>query len=235
MAVECLICGKPLVYTNESKEMRCAICGKTALTKASCVDRHFVCDDCHSDGVALIKALCLHSQSKNPSAIAQELMKHDFIHMHGPEHHVLVGAALLTAYKNAGGEIELAKALEEMEVRGKSVPGGACGFWGCCGAAVSAGMFISIISGATPLSEGPWGKANLMTAAALAKIGEIGGPRCCKRNTFLAIDAAVDFVKTHFNVAMEKEAKGNVCTFHKRNAQCLKERCPFFPRKKGGS
>lgn len=27
-------------------------------------------------------------------------------HMHGPEHHVMVGAALLTAYKNAGGAID---------------------------------------------------------------------------------------------------------------------------------
>lgn len=30
-------------------------------------------------------------------------------HMHGPEHHIMVGAALLTAYKNAGGDIDLGK------------------------------------------------------------------------------------------------------------------------------
>ena len=43
-------------------------------------------------------------------------------------------SALLTAYHNAGGEIELESALKEMYKRGKSVPGGACGFWGACGA-----------------------------------------------------------------------------------------------------
>ncbi len=53
-----------------------------------------------------------------------------FCHMHGPEHHVMVGSALLTAYKNAGGEIDLSAALLEMQKRGKCVPGGACGFWG---------------------------------------------------------------------------------------------------------
>lgn len=41
-------------------------------------------------------------------------MSMPFCHMHGPEHHVMVGSALLTAYKNAGGEIELKKALHEM-------------------------------------------------------------------------------------------------------------------------
>ena len=34
--------------------------------------------------------------------------------MHGPEHHVMVGSALLTAYKNAGGDINLNAALVEM-------------------------------------------------------------------------------------------------------------------------
>lgn len=232
MAEECLICGKPLLYTNESKEMPCVVCGKTVLSKACCVDKHFVCDDCHGNGVVLIKTICLQNESKNPHQIALGLMRHDFIHMHGPEHHVLVGAALLTAYKNAGGHIDLEKALQEMEVRGKNVPGGACGFWGCCGAAISTGMFISIISEATPLSEREWGKVNLMTAAALTKIGEIGGPRCCKRNTFLAIETAIDYVKAHFNVVMEKDAEGILCSFYKRNAQCLKKRCPFFPHKK---
>jgi predicted RNA-binding Zn-ribbon protein involved in translation (DUF1610 family) len=67
---ECLVCGKPLVYTNEAKEMECAVCGKKALSEASCVDGHFVCDDCHSSGVDLIKVICLNSKSKNPYRLA---------------------------------------------------------------------------------------------------------------------------------------------------------------------
>ena len=69
--------------------------------------------------------------------------------------------------KNAGGEIDLPEALLEMMNRGKAVPGGACGFWGACGAGISTGMFISIISGATPLKNEPWGLANKMTSKAL--------------------------------------------------------------------
>jgi len=98
--------------------------------------------------------------------------------MHGPEHHVMVGAALLTAYKNAGGEIDLSKALQEIHSRGKAVPGGVCGFWGACGAGISTGQFVSIITGSTPLSVESWGWSNQMTAKALDCIGkEIGRRR----------------------------------------------------------
>ena len=37
---------------------------------------------------------------------------------------------MLTAYKNAGGDIDLEEALQEMHERGKQYPGGSCGFWG---------------------------------------------------------------------------------------------------------
>ena len=137
----------------------------------------------------------------------------------------MVGAALLTAYKNSGGDIDLPKALTEMKNRGGSVPGGACGFWGACGAGISSGMFISIISGSTPLAGEPWGLSNRMTAKSLEAIGSVGGPRCCKRDSYLSILSAIDFVKEHFGVEMEKPEI--VCEFSPRNNQCLGKRCPF--------
>ena len=152
-------------------------------------------------------------------------MAEPFCHMHGPEHHVMVGSALLTAFKNAGGDINLEEALMEMQSRGKSVPGGACGFWGACGAGISSGMFVSIISKASPLTQESWGLSNLMTSKALEGIGKIGGPRCCKRDSYLAILAAIDFVKEHFGIEMEK--KQIVCIHSDVNNQCIGSRCPF--------
>ena len=153
------------------------------------------------------------------------MMEQPFCHMHGPEHHVMVGSALLVAYKNAGGEIDLPEALLEMMNRGKAVPGGVCGFWGACGAGISAGMFISIISGATPLKNEPWGLANKMTSKALDAIGSIGGPRCCKRDSYMAIISAIDYVAENFNIQMEKLVIK--CIHSDKNNQCIKERCPF--------
>lgn len=222
---ECLICKAPLEYLNEDIEMECAICGKKEPSKTRCVNGHYVCSECHTKGVDSIFGVCLASASKDPVEIIRNMMKLPFCHMHGPEHHIMVGAALLTAYRNAGGQIDLAKALTEMKNRGQSVPGGACGFWGACGAGISSGMFVSIISGSTPLAGQPFGLANRMTAKALEAIGTVGGPRCCKRDSFLSILAAVDFVKEHFGVEMDKPDV--LCDFSARNNQCLGRRCPF--------
>ena len=86
------------------------------MSNAACADGHYVCDTCHSKkGIEAVKEICLHSKSKNPYEIAVQMMETPFIHMHGPENHVLVGAALLAAYKNAGGDIELDTVIEEMK------------------------------------------------------------------------------------------------------------------------
>lgn len=225
---ECLICKAPIEYINEDVEMECVICHKKELSKTRCVNGHYVCNECHSKGIDSIFGVCLTTTSKNPAEIVQEMMNLPFCHMHGPEHHIMVGAALLTAYKNAGGEIDLTKALAEMKNRGQSVPGGACGFWGACGAGISSGMFVSIISGSTPLTEGPFGLANRMTSKSLEAIGSIGGPRCCKRDSFLSILAAVDFVKEHFGIEMDKPEI--ICDYSAMNNQCLGKRCPFSKR-----
>ena len=173
-------------------------------SKTRCINGHYVCNECHTKGMDSIIQLCLEESSKNPIDIIHKLMCQSFCHMHGPEHHVIVGVALLTAYKNSGGEIDLSDALIEMINRGKSVPGGVCGFWGACGAGISSGIFISIISKSTPLTNRPFSLSNQMTSIALEKIGKVGGPRCCKRDSFLSILSAIDFVEQHFNISMEK-------------------------------
>ena len=76
---------------------------------------HYVCNECHTQGMDSVVGICLAETSKNPVEIIQKMMALPFCHMHGPEHHVMVGSALLTAYKNAGGDIDLPKALSEMQ------------------------------------------------------------------------------------------------------------------------
>lgn len=225
----CLICSQPLVYFQTPQHLTCHICGKDYETLTSCENGHFVCDACHSRrGLEVIKELCLHSESRNPIQIMQEIMENQYLYMHGPEHHTLVGAALLTAYYHAGGDIYLPKALGDLMSRGKDVPGGICGFWGCCGAAVSTGIFVSIITGTTPLSAKTWGLANQMTAQALEAIGRLGGPRCCKRNSFTAVKASIPFIREHFGIALE-DTERITCCFQRENKECLGRQCPYFP------
>lgn len=222
---ECLICKAPLEYLTQEQEMECAICHKKESSKTRCVNGHYVCSDCHTQGMDSIFGLCLSETSSDPVAIVRRMMDLPFCHMHGPEHHVMVGAALLTAYKNAGGQLDLEAALREMYSRGKEVPGGTCGFWGACGAGISAGQFVAIATRSTPLAREPWGLSNQMTAQALESIGKAGGPRCCKRDSFLAILAAVEFAREHLGVEMERTVP--VCSYSAQNNQCIGKRCPF--------
>lgn len=227
MSEECLICKAPLEYLKQDTEMECAICHKKEMSKTRCVNGHYVCDECHTNGIDSIYDICLSSTSKDPVLIVREMMDEPFCHMHGPEHHVMVGAALLTAYRNAGGKVDLKEAIPEMIRRGREIPGGACGFWGACGAGISAGMYVSIITGTDPLSCESWGLSNQMTSEALGKIAEIGGPRCCKRDSYTAIQAAVRFTKEHFGIEMDSGPI--ICTHFRMNNQCIGSRCPYAP------
>ncbi len=225
MKDECLICGAPLVYLESDELMECAVCHKKENSKTRCINGHYVCDECHMSGLDTVIGLCLKEKSDDPIEIIEKMMSQPFCHMHGPEHHVMVGAALLAAYKNAGGDIDLQPALIEMVNRGKKIPGGACGFWGACGAGISSGMFVSIISGSTPLAKEPFALSHKMTAKSLSAIGETGGPRCCKRDSYLSILSAVDFVKENFGVEMKRPEV--VCSHSSQNNQCIGKRCPF--------
>ena len=225
MNEECLICKAPLTYLEADILMECEICHKKENSKTRCVNGHYVCNECHTKGLDRIIALCMTSASRDPIAIIEQMMALPTCHMHGPEHHVMVGAALLTAYHNAGGDIDLRSALTEMMNRGRSVPGGACGFWGACGAGISTGMFVSIISQSTLLTNEPFALSHKMTAKSLQAISEIGGPRCCKRDSFLSILVAIDFAREQFGVEMEKPEV--VCHYSAQNNQCIGKRCPF--------
>lgn len=228
----CLICGAPLVYLPEEKPMECAGCGRTFSSNAMCESGHFICDDCHrAPALLVIRQRCLASRETDPVVLAQQLMEEPTVHMHGPEHHVLVGAALLTAYYNVTGKPGLAAALEKMQQRGKQVPGGTCGFWGCCGAAVSAGIFAAIVLESTPLSEESWGLANRLTGRCLEAIGKVGGPRCCKRDSLLSILTAVRFCREELGVELPRPAR-TVCGFSHKNRECLETRCPFYEKER---
>ena len=61
---------------------------------------------------------CLAEKSASPYEVFRNVAHRDFVRMHGPEHHVLDGAAVLTAYRNAGGNVDLPAALNELMSRG---------------------------------------------------------------------------------------------------------------------
>ena len=179
----------------------------------------------------LIKKSVLLSNLKNPIKMAKGIMKQNFVNMHGPEHHFLDGACILASYKNAGGEIDLNTALDKLAKRAIKMPVGMCGMWGVCGAVSSVGASISIINNTNSASENEGYKENMLyTSLASKKMSEIGSPRCCKRHAYIALETAIDFVKEYYKVELEKEEIA--CDFYDKNPQCIKERCPYYKKKK---
>ena len=224
----CLVCGGALLYVEKAEEMECSFCHKKELSRAKCKEGHYVCDECHAKkGVEAIMGYCSKTRLKDPVSMLSEMMEDPYVYMHGPEHHIMVGAALITAYYNAGGEVCLEEALSEMKERGGSYPGGSCGFWGCCGAAVSVGMCTSILTKSTPLSGKSWGIINRATGRVLDAIGELGGPRCCKRNSFTAVKVAAELFEEHFGIRLEAPDAIR-CSYSEENKQCIRRACPYY-------
>ena len=112
-------------------------------------------------------------------------------------------------------------------MRGKAISGGVCGTHGTCGACIGVGIAFSIIHKVTPYSKEERGEANRMTAHALMAISVFGGPRCCKRDSMLAIEAA----KKNFGFFGNSEENKYECSQFVSNQMCIHEGCPFYPNK----
>jgi len=222
----CGVCGQPLVYGTEEVTRSCDFCGKEYPAHIYCPDGHYVCDLCHSRGALdILRDVLKTTTSADPVEILEKVMAHPSVPMHGPEHHAMVPAIILTAVKNAGypvpeGAVE--KALE----RGSKVPGGWCGLYGACGAGIGVGIAVSVLTGATPLTGKTRSLANEATAFTLNKFAD-GGARCCKRASRTAMEAAVEFLKTRMGINL-KIKKGIKCQYVKRNKECILQDCPYF-------
>ncbi len=178
----------------------------------------------------LISQDALMFDSKDPIDIVKGLMHREYVNIHGPEHHFLDGVAFLVAYKNAGGKLDIADAVKKLKERTVKMPGAMCGLWGICGSVAAVGAALSIIHETGPLSDDRFYKDHMeYTSSVLHDMSVVGGPRCCKRNAFLSLTRASEFVKDKYGVEM---VCGNTdCEFSDRNVQCIKERCPFYKKR----
>ena len=210
---------------------RCSYCMEKIVNADRSIDGMAVCSSCREKTVnEVVYDWCLATNSIDPIEMATHLMKFQGFKMHCPEHHFLIPAVLLSAYSNCvnNEKYKLEKWLTAARQRSKKVPGAFCGTHGSCGAAVGAGMFISIITGATPYKSKEWRLANSMTGRSLLRMAAYGGPRCCKRVSFIAIQEASTFLNESFDVSLSVPEKIE-CTFHSENQECLKNDCPFYP------
>jgi len=222
----CGVCGSPLIYGTESVAMRCVYCRELHSTQTYCPQGHYICDACHqSEALDVLRHVLKTLPSASPSEILECVMSHPSVPMHGPEHHAIVPAVIVAAVRNAGYPVPEG-AVEEAVARGTKVPGGWCGLYGVCGAAIGVGIAVSVLTGATPLTGKRRSLANEATSFVLSGMLD-GHPRCCKRAARKAVEAAVVFLRDRMDIILETGRPGR-CSHWERNRECPKEECCYY-------
>jgi hypothetical protein len=222
----CGVCAGLLVYSAESVTKICALCGKEEKTNIYCPAGHYICDTCHSKtAMEVLKNILTTARTTDPNALLEEVMAHPSVPTHGPEHHVIVPAVIVAAVRNSGYPLP-EDTLDKVFERGGKVPGGWCGLYGDCGAAVGSGIAVSVITGATPLTGKQRTLAMAATSQALYRMLD-EQPRCCKRASRVAIQSTVDFLREHLGIDLPRAEKVS-CNYPMRNKQCAREKCPYF-------
>jgi hypothetical protein len=162
-------------------------------------------------------------------AMLTTIRSHPAVPMHGPEHHAMVPGVILSCCRNSGGPVSDEDILAGIG-RGSKVPGGACGFWGSCGAAIGAGIAAALILDATPLTPHPRQKAQAFSADVLSGIAKIVGGRCCQRETWLALSRTAALSVEYFDIALLAENDLH-CNQYATNRECIRKQCPLWEKR----
>ncbi len=224
----CGVCARPLVYATESIIKACTLCSKEERTNIYCPSGHYVCDICHSKAaLEVLKQILTASKAADPTTVLEQVISHPSVPMHGPEHHVIVPAVIVAAVGNSSYQLPEG-AVDKAIERGSKVPGGWCGLYGSCGAAVGAGIAVSVISGATPLTGKTRTLALAATSQALSRMLD-EQPRCCKKASRIAIRSTVDFLRENLGINLPQTGRVR-CAYPLRNKECAQQKCPYYSR-----
>lgn len=223
----CMVCQTPLVYGVAEQMHTCYYCGEVKRTSVTCKEGHYVCDACHSkEALVVIEHICSASKEKDMLKLFKQIRSHPSIPKHGPEHHAMVPAIIVTAYKNSGGEVS-ENALQTALSRGSGIIGGACGFLGLCGAASGVGIGFAVIVQSSPVTTTSRQTAQKVTHTVLGEISQYEAARCCNREVWTALSIASKLSETFLHVKLEALPDFK-CDQKKFNQYCYGKNCPIF-------
>jgi MoaA/NifB/PqqE/SkfB family radical SAM enzyme/SAM-dependent methyltransferase len=223
----CMVCGADLVYSQTSRKLACYYCSRQLYGNVVCESGHFVCDKCHAhDALSIIEEVCFGSEETDMMALMARIRSHPAFPMHGPEHHSMVPAIILTTYRNITGRLGRDQVLTGMK-RGGAIAGGSCAFYGVCGAASGVGIAFSIILRCDPYRATERQTVQRLTARVLQAIGRYEAPRCCQRDCWTALIEAARLSKRYIGVRLNAQAE-LPCSQARENRECIGAMCPLY-------
>lgn len=224
MKFRCRNCGQDLL--EQPSRGLCTYCGREEPTDWTCPGGHYTCEACRTASPEeVIERTCLHSAARNPLTLAELLLQHPAFHAYGEEHHSLAAPILLAVLRNRGVSGATDAGIGTAIRRLQGIPISVCGTRGDCGAAASAGTVLSILRGATPLSDGARTEGLRATAQTLLRIAEHGGPRCCKQSVFDALLCTWERLQDELSL---EPLPPPICAFAGKLKDCKAARCPYF-------
>ena len=227
----CMVCGRPLAYSTRETEQTCIYCGQRGMANAVCENGHHVCDRCHAeDALDVITHLCLTSREIDMIALMKAIRHHPKVPLHGPEHHALVPGVILATYRNLGGPVT-EETLRTGIGRGATIAGGHCAFMGVCGAAVGAGIALSLLLEANPVRGMERKKVQTAVQLILADIAGIEAARCCQRDVWIALRKTAELSGDLLPIRLMADAD-LICRQQAKNAECMGKGCPVLQQRK---
>ena len=229
-SVGCMQCGSPLEYFTHDRPMACVFCGETSPANACCTQGHFVCDRCHiQDADTVVRRICLTSTETDMITLINAIRSHPAIPLHGPEHHFAVPGVIVATYRNLGGDVGDADIMAAMD-RGKGVPGGSCGFWGGCGAALGAGIGFGVILKSSPVTPTQRQMVQRLTGDLISGLGSIAAARCCQREIWSVLKKAAELSRRILPIALQAKGDTRYRQMH-LNKECPGSACPWFSKR----
>ena len=185
-----------------------------------------------------INRVCLDAYDRNrtdPIELIQAIWESPDFPMHCPEHHILVPAVLMTVYRSVRRDERklLEENLKTINERGRNLLPGFCGYYGACGVGIGSGLFLAVFTDTTPMSGKTWGWANRLSSLCLGAVSTHGGPRCCKRVSYLTIETTLPFISE--NIGLELSIANPIeCRDSDQNKECLRKNCPYYRENQDG-
>ena len=88
-------------------------------------------------------------------------------------------------------------------------------------------IFMSVMTGSSPLHKDAWPFPQKLVSIILSRLADVGGPRCCKRTSRIAIEEAVHFYSQFCSVNIPLSSI--TCKYCEDNRECIQEDCPYYP------
>lgn len=197
----CVVCKAQLVEAERTEV--CDLCGQTEETAFVCPSGHFFCVACRVACPAeVVSRVCLAATTTDPFQIAAGLMLHPHFLNHGPQFHYVVAPVLVAAAHNAGYSGTRSDSLAGARKRMECIPAAACGSFGGCGAALSVGAAVSLLTHANHLKGAERSLVLASTGKALAELAAFGGPRCCRQAVYAALEVGTAILRTHLGIGL---------------------------------